>query len=41
MTTGTRKTVFLTMLSTFGVKTDEYYLGLVQNQLDMRCLFEG
>lgn len=39
--TGTRKTVFLTMLTTFGVKTNEHYLGLVQNQLDVGCLFEG
>lgn len=38
--TGTRKTVFLTMLTTFGVKTNEHYLGLVQNQLEMGCLFE-
>ena len=38
--TGTRKTVFLTMLSCFGVKTNEYYLSLIQNQITMEALFE-
>jgi hypothetical protein len=28
------------MLSTFGVKTNEHYLGLIQNQLQMPALFE-
>jgi AAA+ ATPase superfamily predicted ATPase len=39
--TGTRKSVFLTMLSSFGVKTNEYYLSLIQNQITMAVLFES
>ena len=38
--TQTKKSVFLTMLTTFGVKTNEYYLGVVQNQIRMDALFE-
>jgi len=38
--TGTRKAVFLTMLTTFGTKTNEHYLSLIQNQLKMGILFE-
>jgi len=38
--TGTRKSVFLTMLTTFGTKTNEQYLSLIQNQLQMGVLFE-
>jgi uncharacterized protein len=38
--TQTKKSVFLTMLTTFGVKTNEHYLGVVQNQINMSALFE-
>jgi uncharacterized protein len=38
--TGTKKTVFITMLTTFGVNTNDYYLNNVQNQLKMDVLFE-
>jgi uncharacterized protein len=38
--TQTKKSVFLTMLTTFGVKTNEHYLGVVQNQIRMDALFE-
>ncbi len=38
--TQTKKSVFLTMLTTFGVKTNEHYLGVVQNQVQLPALFE-
>ena len=38
--TQTRKSVFLTMITTYGVKANQYSAGLVQNNLDMDCLFE-
>jgi uncharacterized protein len=38
--TATRKSVFITMLTTFGVKENEHYLNTVQNQLTMDVLFE-
>ncbi len=38
--TNTKKSVFLTMLSTFGVTNNEHYLGTVQNQIQMSALFE-
>jgi uncharacterized protein len=38
--TQTKKSVFTTMLTTFGVKTNEHYLGTVQNQIQMGALFE-
>lgn len=38
--TGTRKSVFNTMLTTFGVKKNDYYLHAIQNQLLMDVLFE-
>ena len=38
--TQTKKSVFLTMLTTYGVKTNEHYLGVVQNQILMSALFE-
>lgn len=38
--TATRKSVFFTLLSTFGAKTNEHYLGTIQNQLMMEALFE-
>jgi uncharacterized protein len=36
----TRKTLFLAMITTFGVKTNQYSLGLVQNFITMDALFE-
>lgn len=38
--TGTKKTVFITLLTTFGVNINDYYLNNVQNQLTMGVLFE-
>jgi uncharacterized protein len=38
--TATRKTVFVTMMTTFGVKLNEHYLNAVDNQLLMDILFE-
>ncbi len=38
--TGTRKSVFLTMLTTFGVQQNEHYFSVIQNQLTMDALFE-
>jgi uncharacterized protein len=38
--TGTRKQVFLTMITTFGVKKNQYSLGLVDAELTMDDLFE-
>ncbi|PWK22374.1 hypothetical protein LV89_03439 [Arcicella aurantiaca] len=37
--TGTRKTIFLTMLTTFGVKPNEYSTSSIQNELTMDDLF--
>lgn len=36
----TRKTVFLAMITTMGIKTNQYSLGLVQNAITMDSLFE-
>lgn len=38
--TGTKKTVFITMFTSFGVTVNEYYLGNIQNQLEMGVLFK-
>ena len=38
--TGTRKSVFLAFITTFGLKTNPYSMGLVQNDLTMDCLFD-
>jgi uncharacterized protein len=38
--TGTKKSVFITLISTFGVKNNAHYLNNVQNQLTMNILFE-
>lgn len=38
--TGTRKTIFVTLLTTFGATANEHYLNNVQNQLNMSALFE-
>src|SRR5712671_6266906 len=37
--TKTRKTLFLTMITSFGVKTNDYKINLVQNELKMDSLF--
>lgn len=37
---GTRKHVFLTLLSTFGMKQNAHSIGLVDRQFDMEVLFE-
>lgn len=37
--TGSRKSIFLTMLTTFGAKPNEHYLGNIQNQVTMDALF--
>jgi hypothetical protein len=38
--TKTRKTVFITMITTFGVKKNQYYHQLVDNQITLDALFE-
>lgn len=38
--TNTKKTVFITLISTFGTKVNEHYLQTVQSQLNMSVLFE-
>ncbi len=38
--TGTRKTLFTTMITTYGVKKDKYYMDAVDGQLTMDALFE-
>lgn len=38
--TKTQKQVFLTLVTTFGVKTNEHSLGLIDNDLSMDVLFE-
>ena len=38
--TGTRKSVFLTFITTFGLKANQYSMGLVQNDLTMDSLFD-
>ena len=37
--TGTQKNIFVTMITTYGVKENQYSLELVQNSLTMECLF--
>jgi len=37
--TGTRKAIYLTFISTFGLRQNEYSLQLVQNSLTMDALF--
>jgi len=39
-TTKTRKQLFITLISTFGLKHNKYSLGLVSNSMDMEVLFE-
>lgn len=38
--TGTKKTVFITLLTSFGAKPNAWYLQCVQNQLNLEALFE-
>lgn len=38
--TKTRKTIFLAMITTMGIKTNQYSLGLVQNSITMDNLFQ-
>ena len=38
--TGTRKTLFMTMITTYGVKKDQHYLEVVDGQIKMDALFE-
>ena len=38
--TDTRKNIHLIMLTTFGLKPNEYSAELVQNDLQISCLFE-
>ncbi|MEI9956642.1 MAG: hypothetical protein WDM90_10160 [Ferruginibacter sp.] len=38
--TGTRKAVFLTMVTTFGLQQNNYAAGLVQNDIKMDALFQ-
>ena len=37
--TGTRKSVFLTLVTTFGLKQNKYPAGIVQNDIKMNALF--
>ena len=37
---GSKKTIFITLITTFGVKINEHYLQMIQNQLNMSVLFE-
>lgn len=39
--TGTRKSVFLTLITTFGLKKNSYSVGLVQNEIEMDALFDA
>jgi hypothetical protein len=39
--TKTKKSVFMTMLTTFGVQTNEHFTAQVQNQIKMGALFES
>jgi hypothetical protein len=36
----TKKTLFLTMITTYGVKRNDYYTNLVQNEVTMDALFK-
>jgi hypothetical protein len=36
----TKKTLFLTMITTYGVKRNDYYTNLVQNEITMEALFK-
>jgi phage anti-repressor protein len=36
----TKKTLFLTIITTYGVKKNDYYISLVQNNLRIEALFK-
>ena len=38
--TKTNKALFLTFITTFGLKSNQYSMGLVQNELTMDALFD-
>ena len=38
--TRTKKTLFLTMITTYGVKRNDYYVGLVQKELTIEAIFK-
>jgi uncharacterized protein len=38
--TGTRKNIFLTMLTSYGVKKNDYFYNTIQRELTMEALFE-
>lgn len=38
--TKTKSTIFPTMITTYGVKKNNYYIGRIQNEVDMQDLFE-
>ncbi|MEO8413811.1 MAG: ATPase [Ginsengibacter sp.] len=38
--TGTKKSLFLTLVTTFGVKENDYFIKLVQNSVTMDALFD-
>lgn len=38
--TKTRSNVFLTMITTYGIQKNEYYLGRVQNEIIIEDLFK-
>ena len=38
--TGTRKTIFLTLITPYGVKENAHYIGLVDQQLSLDILFD-
>ncbi len=38
--TGTRKSLFTVMLTTYGVKKNEYFYNTVQQEITMEALFE-
>ncbi len=38
--TGTRKSIFLTLVTTFGVEKNQHSIGLIQNEVTMDALFE-
>jgi hypothetical protein len=39
--TKTKKTIFLTMITTYGVKRNDYYVGRVLREVKMEDLFSG
>jgi hypothetical protein len=39
--TKTRKSVFLTLITTYGLQQNSYSIGLVQNDITMNALFDA